>query len=175
MNFVKVAVWLSGGESSCQRSVISFKTSMKIPLSFLGSGLGVAVGLRSSQRNVRGKPSVLASMEASSSPNPSVIKGKGLPWWLLLPALNTPASCLELGCKRMWKLEMWQPSRDHASPLRKIKSPVIRMAEQRVEKRLTLESVAKLPNQTWDCLPLVFLLTELFNVCIVTCTWMWPN
>lgn len=79
MNFVKMAIWPSGGESSCQRSVISFKTSVKIPLSFLGSGLGVAVGLRSSQRNVRGKPSVLASMEASSTPNPSVIKGKGLP------------------------------------------------------------------------------------------------
>ena len=78
MNFVKVAIWLSGGESSCQRNVINFKTSMKIPFSFLGIGLGVAVGLRSSQRNVRGKPSVLASTEASPTPNPSLIKGKGL-------------------------------------------------------------------------------------------------
>ena len=78
MNFVKVAKWLSGGESFCQRNVISFKISTKIPFSFLGIGLGVTVRLRSSQRNVRGKPSVLASMEASPTPNPSLIKRKGL-------------------------------------------------------------------------------------------------
>ena len=64
---------------------------------------------------------------------------------------------------------MWQPSCDRASPLRRIKSPIIGMAEPRVEKSLTPESVAMLPNQTWDWLPLV-LLTELFNVCLVTCT-----
>lgn len=37
---------------------------------------------------------------------------------------------------------------DHASPLRRIKSQTIGMAEQRVEKSLVLEGVAKLPNQT---------------------------
>lgn len=101
LNFVKVAKWLSGSESSFpqKKKCNYFKTSVTIPFYVLVISLGVPIWLRSSQEMWGGR--LLAFVEFSVLV--LLIKVRV---WGGFSALNDPASCLEHACKRMWRLEL---------------------------------------------------------------------